>query len=64
MKNNKHFQSRRNISKNKSEEIPEIDTGVFDLLNKFGTYEIQPTCDTKNLFPQISQGIPNTKKHK
>lgn len=64
MKNNKHFQNRRNISKNKSEEIPEIETGVFDLLNKFGTYEIQPTSDTKNLFPQISQGIPKTKKHK
>ena len=29
-----------------------------DIVNKFGTYNIQPTADTKNLFPQISQGLP------
>lgn len=31
-----------------------VDT--FDMLNKFGTYEIQPTADTENLFPTIAQG--------
>ena len=35
-----------------------------DTVNKFGTYNIQPTADTKNLFPQISQGLPKQKKPK
>ena len=35
-----------------------------DAVNKFGTYNIQPTADTKNLFPQISQGLPRQKKDK
>lgn len=33
-----------------------------ELLNKFGTYEIQPTADTENLFPTIAQGLPDKKK--
>lgn len=36
-----------------------VDT--FDMLNKYGTYEIQPTADTENLFPAISQGNPKQK---
>lgn len=32
-----------------------------DLINKYGTYNIQPTADTENLFPQISQGLPGRK---
>lgn len=28
----------------------------FEMVNKYGTYEIQPTSDTKNGFPTISQG--------
>lgn len=32
-----------------------------DIVNKYGTYNIQPTADTKNLFPQISQGLPKQK---
>lgn len=31
---------------------------VFDMVNKYGTYEIQPTCDSDNEFPAISQGMP------
>lgn len=31
----------------------------FDLVNKYGTYEIQPTADTTNFFPEIAQGFPN-----
>lgn len=34
---------------------------VFELLNKYGTYEVQPTADTKNAFPAISQGVPDAK---
>ncbi len=35
---------------------------VFDLLNKYGTYNIQPTADNENEYPAISQGIPKEKK--
>lgn len=34
---------------------------VFDLINKYGTYEIQPTADTDNAFPKIAQGLPKSK---
>ena len=35
---------------------------AFDMVNKYGTYEIQPTADSGNDYPQISQGLP--KEHK
>lgn len=36
---------------------------VFDMINKYGTYEIQPTADTENTFPLISSGlVDKTKK--
>lgn len=30
----------------------------FDLVNQYGTYNIQPTSDTDNLFPLIGAGLP------
>ena len=37
----------------------------FDLVNKFGTYEIQPTADTSNIFPTVAQGLQKAApKHK
>lgn len=30
---------------------------AYGMLNKYGTYEIQPTADTDNAFPAISQGL-------
>lgn len=37
---------------------------AFELINKYGTYNIQSTADTENEFPKISQGLPteNTAK--
>lgn len=35
-----------------------------DIVNKYGTYEIQPTADTDNPFPHIAQGLPTVKKRK
>lgn len=29
----------------------------FDIINKYGTYEIQPTCDMQAEFPTIAQGL-------
>ena len=34
---------------------------VYDLINKYGTYEIQPTADTDNAFPKKAQGLPKKK---
>lgn len=30
---------------------------VFELLNKYGTYNIQPTADNENDYPKIAQGL-------
>ena len=30
----------------------------FDLVNRYGTYNVQPTADTENLFPLIAPGLP------
>ncbi len=35
----------------------------YEMVNKYGTYEIQPTAETEKAFPTIAQGLPkNTKK--
>ena len=31
---------------------------TFDLVNQYGTYNIQPTADTENVFPLISHALP------
>ncbi len=31
---------------------------AFDLINKYGTYNIQPTNEQENAFPAIMQGLP------
>lgn len=36
---------------------------VFELVNKYGTYEIQPTSDSENAFPEIAQGQPHMSKN-
>lgn len=30
---------------------------AFDIINKYGTYNIQPTSDTHNEYPKIAQGL-------
>ena len=32
--------------------------GPDDVINKYGTYEVQATCGTENDFPMIAQGLP------
>ena len=31
---------------------------AFELINKYGTYNIQPTADSDNRYPTIAQGYP------
>lgn len=35
---------------------------TYDLVNKYGTYEIQPTAETQNEWPTIAQGCPENYK--
>ncbi len=37
---------------------------AVELINKYGTYEIQPTADSDNDFPKIAQGLPKEKNRK
>ena len=39
--------------------FPGVPESCFDLLNEYGTFELQPTCDTENEFPAIAQGLPD-----
>ncbi len=45
--------------------IPIIDQpeNVNELINKYGTYEIQPTADTLNDYPSIAQGLSQKDKN-
>lgn len=37
---------------------------VFDMLNKYGTYNIQPTADNENEYPKIAQGLSEAEAKK
>lgn len=39
-------------------------TDSFELINKYGTYEIQPTNDSDHDFPKIAQGLPKRENRK
>ena len=41
--------------------MPDSPESPYEMVNKYGTYEIQPTAETANDFPTIAQGLP--KKH-
>ena len=30
---------------------------AFEMINRYGTYEIQATADTENMYPAIAQGF-------
>ena len=46
MKDKKHYKGKP------------VDMASFEHARKFGTYEIQPTTNTENVFPLIGQGLP------
>lgn len=37
---------------------------AFELINKYGTYNIQPTSDTHHDYPQIAQGLSKKENEK
>ena len=42
--------------------IPDSPETPSEMVNKYGTYEIQATGETDNEFPTISQGLPKKAK--
>lgn len=40
-----------------SEPFGGIPETVFEMVNRYGTYEIQATADTENMYPAIAQGF-------
>ncbi|MBQ4154637.1 MAG: hypothetical protein IJE01_05540 [Clostridia bacterium] len=51
---NDNFHDRMTPSANSYITEPE---DSFEMVNKYGTYEIQPTNSTENAFPKIAQGL-------
>ena len=43
--------------------FPGVPRSSFDLVNMYGTYNIQPTTDTENLFPLIGPEMPERWRH-
>ncbi len=58
MKKKNNLKPKSTPSANSYNDAPD---SSFDLINKYGTYEIQPTADTDNPFPHIAQGLPPLK---
>lgn len=56
-------------AKRKNDATPDVHRfpapadSTFDLVNRYGTYNIQPTADTENLFPMIAPGMPRGWDH-
>ncbi len=42
--------------------FPDSPETPYEMVNKYGTYEIQPTAETENSFPTIAQGLPKHRK--
>ena len=42
--------------------MPDSPESPYEMVNKYGTYEIQPTAETANSFPTIAQGLPKRRK--
>lgn len=63
---------KENKNRNKKTHIKNIRVRSYDgnpehikeLVNKYGTYEIQDTADTENAFPLIAQGYPSKYENK
>ena len=41
-----------------AERRPGWPDGEDDMINRYGTYEVQSTADTDNRYPLIAQGMP------
>ena len=61
-KNHPKHNSKHEFSKTPfADAFYELPVDCNDMVNTFGTYEIQRTNDTANFFPAIAQGMPDQK---
>ena len=42
--------------------VPGYPDGPDDVINNYGTYEIQPTANTERRYPMIAQGLSQTER--
>ncbi len=57
MKKDDNFPQTRDVVKKMAYAKGEHTKSAIDLVNQYGTYEIQPTADTENQYPAIAQGF-------
>ena len=53
----KYFKTKKESKENSTMYIPDLPQDAFEMVNKYGTYEIQDTADTENEYPFIAQGF-------
>lgn len=64
MKNKKSKDNRPKQEIPVNNIVSQPQDSVYELINKYGTYEIQPTSDSDNDFPKIAQGLPKQENRK
>ena len=64
MDKNKRKKERDVVTDISAEAIMSQPRDCFELINKYGTYEIQPTNDSDQDFPKIAQGLPKPRIEK
>ena len=52
---------KKDKKQTETESVSGQPVDAFDMVNKYGTYEIQPTQESENAFPKIAQGLPKEK---
>lgn len=57
MKKDKNFPETADIANVPVGHKSEQEKDAYDMVNAYGTYEIQPTADTDNQYPAIAQGF-------
>ena len=62
MKDKKEMFPHYKESEENTTYLPDSPETPFEMVNKYGTYEIQPTAETENSFPTIAQGLPKHRK--
>ncbi len=61
----KHNRYARQVSETPSSDgIISQPVNSYELTNKYGTYNIQPTSDSDHDFPKIAQGLPREQNRK
>lgn len=64
MKNNRRNRKSEIITDLSAEGFGGQPYDAIDMVNTYGTYDIQATADTDNTFPTIAQGTPKSARRK